>query len=104
MHSGLYGKSPGRTSAEGKGNITLSNTGAHPHKPGDRLTVCNLVTIAHMATAARTIGCAGCRNRDPLPGPVVGLAGPLGVMAGDRLGQARVAGLDGPDQLPVLVP
>src|SRR5215468_5812862 len=37
------------------------------------------------------------------PGPVVGLPGLLGVLAGQRLRPLRVAGLDGRDHLRVLV-
>src|SRR5690348_18093866 len=39
-----------------------------------------------------------------LPGAVVGLAGALGVLAGDLLGQVGVTRPDGVDQLRVLVP
>ncbi len=110
MHSGLYGKSHPVTFAEGKCYITLSNSGSHACIPGalrvSGRAACRLYAIwYHMpktVTAARAV--RGLPSQDQLTGLVVGLTGALGVTARHLLGQPGIAGLDGPDQLPVLVP
>src|ERR1051326_2667193 len=78
-------------------SLKVTSTQNHENERGGRHAMASLP--AHPADTAFRAKRESC-----LPGAVVGLAGALGVLAGDLLGQGGVTRLDGADQLRVLVP